>query len=269
MENTEAAKDKAINAVVGGLKTDFKIVGSHRVHSWYAWAIIGIVFGMALGVIYVANRTGRFQQSDASQGGRKGVVLACPSNVTYTSVGGIGKGSEFIDSGEKKEIEDATSADGKSIDLGKVSDEARVRMMSAINKAIADCRLDFKRFTPPSPITCAGSCGTPTVKYPNGAPANPENCEFKFFTITADSTSRDFPYLLTVTAATNPAKALVEYTCALPTSAPAQPATGGATGPGTPGGDNEGGVVTPTEKKITEPTTTKPSAPAPTKPIRR
>ena len=53
--------------VVGNIQKDFKIVGTGRVHSWYAWAIVGIVFGMALGVIYVANRSGQFSTSEAKK----------------------------------------------------------------------------------------------------------------------------------------------------------------------------------------------------------
>jgi hypothetical protein len=53
--------------VVSDLSKDFKIVGTHRVHSWYAWAIIGIVFGMALGIVYVANRSGRFNAGQANE----------------------------------------------------------------------------------------------------------------------------------------------------------------------------------------------------------
>lgn len=67
MENNNDLRDKAVESVVGGLKTDFKIVGSHRVHSWYAWAIIGIVFGMALGVVYVANRSNSFTTTEAAK----------------------------------------------------------------------------------------------------------------------------------------------------------------------------------------------------------
>lgn len=43
--------------VVGSISKDFTVVGSRRVHSWYAWAMVGIVFGIALGIIYVANRS--------------------------------------------------------------------------------------------------------------------------------------------------------------------------------------------------------------------
>lgn len=46
--------------VVADIQRDFRIVGSSRVHGWYAWAIVGIVFGMALGMVYVANRSGQF-----------------------------------------------------------------------------------------------------------------------------------------------------------------------------------------------------------------
>lgn len=58
--------NEAAEKVVGELNKDFKIVGSHRVHSWYAWAIIGIVLGMALGIVYVANRSVTVQESDAA-----------------------------------------------------------------------------------------------------------------------------------------------------------------------------------------------------------
>lgn len=53
--------------VIGSINKDFKIVGSHRVHSWYAWAIVGIVFGMALGIVYVANRSGQATSIEAAQ----------------------------------------------------------------------------------------------------------------------------------------------------------------------------------------------------------
>src|SRR3989344_4394893 len=54
------------DSVFGSINKDFTIVGKHRVHSWYAWAIIGIVFGMALGIIYVANRSAQFDASSAA-----------------------------------------------------------------------------------------------------------------------------------------------------------------------------------------------------------
>jgi hypothetical protein len=52
--------------VVSDIKKDFVAVGAHRVHGWYAWAIVGIVFGMALGIVYVANRSAQFDASQAS-----------------------------------------------------------------------------------------------------------------------------------------------------------------------------------------------------------
>ncbi len=53
--------------VVSDLQKDFKLVGTSRVHSWYAWAIVGIVFGMAIGIVYVANRSGKFDNSHADE----------------------------------------------------------------------------------------------------------------------------------------------------------------------------------------------------------
>lgn len=63
----EEQKQNGADQVIGSLQKDFKIVGAHRVHSWYAWAIVGIVFGMALGIVYVANRSGRVVMSEAAQ----------------------------------------------------------------------------------------------------------------------------------------------------------------------------------------------------------
>jgi hypothetical protein len=62
MEPTQNPADQ----VVAGLQKDFKIVGSHRVHSWYAWAIVGIVFGMALGIMYVSSRSAQLMASQAA-----------------------------------------------------------------------------------------------------------------------------------------------------------------------------------------------------------
>lgn len=67
MDAQQQPTNEAVDKVVGDIQKDFKIVGTHRVHSWYAWAIVGIVFGMALGIIYVANRSVKVQESDAAK----------------------------------------------------------------------------------------------------------------------------------------------------------------------------------------------------------
>jgi len=61
----EHKHEGAAEQVVHSLKKEFTIVGKHRVHSWYAWAIVGIVFGMALAIVYVANRSVQFSPSFA------------------------------------------------------------------------------------------------------------------------------------------------------------------------------------------------------------
>ncbi len=53
--------------VVGDISKDFKVVGNSHVHGWYAWGIIGVMFGMALMVAYVSNGTGRFTPSSADE----------------------------------------------------------------------------------------------------------------------------------------------------------------------------------------------------------
>lgn len=60
--------NKLADSVVKDIHKDFLIVGKHRVHSWYAWAMVGIVFGMALGIVYVANRSAQFNAGQAAAG---------------------------------------------------------------------------------------------------------------------------------------------------------------------------------------------------------
>jgi hypothetical protein len=78
------------DAVVGDIKKEFMIVGKHRVHSWYAWAIVGIVFGMALGIVYVANRTSRFESSSASQYAPGTAMVDLPAPIGSFEMGSDG-----------------------------------------------------------------------------------------------------------------------------------------------------------------------------------
>lgn len=78
------------NSVVGSIGKDFTIVGKHRVHSWYAWAIVGIVFGMALGIVYVANRSNRFESSSASQYAPSTAMVDLPAPIGSFELGSDG-----------------------------------------------------------------------------------------------------------------------------------------------------------------------------------
>jgi thermitase len=51
--------------VLTGIGRDFKLVGKSHIHPTYAWLIVSVVFGMALGIVYVANRSGQFEASYA------------------------------------------------------------------------------------------------------------------------------------------------------------------------------------------------------------
>ncbi len=265
MENNNDSQGQAVDAVVTGLKNDFKIVGSHRVHSWYAWAIIGIVFGLALGVVYVANRSGNFQQSDASQTGPKDLRFICPGTTQSNHLDSQGSSPIKLSASELKAIKSAMSSDGKSIDEEKITDgDLKDALVSAKVTAANDCENHKKQKLAglPNPLMCKGACGAPTVQYPAGIPSA---CQISGFKITGN--------VLTITAHTIPNPAPVIYTCDLPPTGPAQPNAGGSTGPGTPGGDNEGGPETPSEKSATEPTTepvpSQPGGTLPSKPIRR
>lgn len=54
------------DAALGDIKHGYMFVGKGRVHPWYGWAIVGIVFGMAMGIVYVANRSVEFSNSQAA-----------------------------------------------------------------------------------------------------------------------------------------------------------------------------------------------------------
>lgn len=80
--------------VMKDIKSDFVVQGTHRVHNWYAFAIIGIVFGLAVGIIYVANRNAKFDASKAAvfnfndptaNGSGKGVIVEGAYSRTATA----------------------------------------------------------------------------------------------------------------------------------------------------------------------------------------
>jgi hypothetical protein len=58
--------------LMSSLSKDFTVVGQHRIHAWYAWAIIGIIVGMFIGLVYVANRSLQFNTGEAAS--RVGVL---------------------------------------------------------------------------------------------------------------------------------------------------------------------------------------------------
>jgi len=49
------------------LKRDYAIIGKRRIKGWRAWLVIGVVIGVASGVVLVANRTGRLSHSEAAE----------------------------------------------------------------------------------------------------------------------------------------------------------------------------------------------------------
>jgi hypothetical protein len=73
--------------VISGLQKNFKVVGSSRIHSWYAWAATGVALGVLVAVAYVANRSGQFDQSNASGGTFACPLLKSPFDFSGTGVG--------------------------------------------------------------------------------------------------------------------------------------------------------------------------------------
>src|SRR5262245_58336510 len=66
MDNNKAEK------VIGELKKDFKVVGSHHIHGWYAWAAGGLMIGVLIAVAYVSNNAFKFSPSRADEPGLVG-----------------------------------------------------------------------------------------------------------------------------------------------------------------------------------------------------
>lgn len=85
--------------VVSNIQSDFKIVGKSRVHAWYAWAIVGIVLGMALAIVYVANRSLRFDPTRADDG----IDISKPEGVQWGGhVWAVSNGWDTADHGLDK-----------------------------------------------------------------------------------------------------------------------------------------------------------------------
>ena len=58
--------ERLLNKAVASLGKEFIVLGHTRVRSWHAWLTIGLVVGIAAGVILVANRSGEFESSLAA-----------------------------------------------------------------------------------------------------------------------------------------------------------------------------------------------------------
>ncbi|PIR87385.1 MAG: hypothetical protein COU11_00680 [Candidatus Harrisonbacteria bacterium CG10_big_fil_rev_8_21_14_0_10_49_15] len=69
-------KDSAADQIMSDLKKDFRVVGRGRVHAWYAFLSIGVLAGITLGVMLVANRSGQLEGAEAARQTRMGVVLS-------------------------------------------------------------------------------------------------------------------------------------------------------------------------------------------------
>ena len=59
-------QNNPVDKVVGDLQKDFKLVGTSRIHSLGTWISAGLVLGALVAVAYVANQSGKFDASQAS-----------------------------------------------------------------------------------------------------------------------------------------------------------------------------------------------------------
>ena len=59
---TDAAAERALS----GLKSHYSLILQKRVRGWHAWLAVGLVAGIASGVILVANRSGELESGRAA-----------------------------------------------------------------------------------------------------------------------------------------------------------------------------------------------------------
>lgn len=60
-------KEKLAEEAVAGIKKEFVVVGKHRLVGWRLLIAAGVVVGIFAGILYVANRSGEFVESEAAE----------------------------------------------------------------------------------------------------------------------------------------------------------------------------------------------------------
>ena len=77
----DTRNDGSVERTLGSIGSDFIVIGKRRVHSWYAWIVIGIAVGITVAVILVADRSGEFSPSEAEVGVIEDDSTLPPENV--------------------------------------------------------------------------------------------------------------------------------------------------------------------------------------------
>ena len=57
--------EKLLDKAIASLGNEFIVLGHTRVRAWHAWLIIGLAAGIVAGILFVANRSGEFEESRA------------------------------------------------------------------------------------------------------------------------------------------------------------------------------------------------------------
>ncbi len=253
---------------VANLKKDFKIVGKQRVHSWYAWAIVGIVFGMALGIVYVANRSAQFSASRADGGGgssSSGNTKMCPFSKDITVYADT-PAEVAITSADWSLAISYQSGEDKSDKAKKAEEKVMNAVHQANVKAIEKCNGSFNRqytaaFDEGDKCDVAADKCTLRIAKPDGDPkcklvtSAPEGEETPGFH------AKEGKYISRAQSATVYFSVYCERNSTLPGNpgngpggAPPPPA-GEETGPITPGGEksNEDGGLLPSLNSGSQP----------------
>ncbi|MBU6414829.1 fibronectin type III domain-containing protein [Patescibacteria group bacterium] len=73
--------DRLVARALQALQKEYVLVGKTHVRAWHAWLGVGVLAGLLIGVVLVANRSGEFQPSEASR-----VRLYPPANLTASAI---------------------------------------------------------------------------------------------------------------------------------------------------------------------------------------
>src|SRR3989338_6929360 len=84
-------EEKRLYKALSSFSNDFIVIGKSRVRAWHAWLIIGLAAGIVAGILFVANKSGEFEVSQAdstikvSCNSVKSKYRECPQSGTILS----------------------------------------------------------------------------------------------------------------------------------------------------------------------------------------
>ena len=85
---TQPTPEQMAQNIIKGVKEAYVFVGVRHVHPWYSWALMAAAIGFVVGVGYVANRQGSFDESQAAKMPLKDAPVVASRMVTKIEMPG-------------------------------------------------------------------------------------------------------------------------------------------------------------------------------------